>query len=331
MFKNKTILITGGTGSFGKNFTKNLIIKEQVKKIIIYSRDEFKHYEMLQEFSVSQRKKLRFFIGDIRDLPRLKVAFKNVDIVVHAAALKQVEAAEYNPMECVKTNIFGAQNVISASRDENIQKVIALSTDKASDPSNLYGATKLASDKIFIAANNIKGKKKISFSVVRYGNVLNSRGSIVPFFNDLIKLNKPIPLTHKDMTRFWISIEDAVKFVKFCLEEMKGGEIFIPKLPTIKIIDLIKSMSSKNKIKIVGIRPGEKIHELMVPKHSSRDTIEFKKYYLIKPSILFDKKINYEFNSKNEKGRKVKEGFEYSSETNKFVMNQKEIQKFISN
>ena len=264
--KNKVVLITGGTGSFGQKCT-NELLKHRVKKIIIFSRDELKQYEMSNRF---RNDKIRYFLGDVRDADRLKLAFQNVDLVIHAAALKQVPAAEYNPVECIKTNVIGAENVTKACIENNVEKVIALSTDKAANPINLYGATKLCSDKLFTNANFLTGQKKTKFSVVRYGNVIGSRGSVLPYFKDLVKKNhKFLPITHKDMTRFWISLDQGVKFVIKCTELMYGGEIFVPKMPSIKIVDLAKSVSSKIKLKIIGKRPGEKLHETLCPQESS--------------------------------------------------------------
>ena len=270
MFNNQTIFISGGTGSFGNHFIKKLIKDYKPKKIIIYSRDEYKQFLMQEQFPASKYPFFRFFLGDVRDLERLKMAMNGVDYVVHAAALKQVPAAEYNPMEFVKTNINGAENIIHAAIHQKVKKIIALSTDKAANPINLYGATKLASDKIFVAANNITGSQKTIFSVVRYGNVAGSRGSVIPYFQKLINnKNKYLPITHEDMTRFWITLDQAVDFVFMSFRNMIGGEIFVPKIPSVKIVDLAKAMAPNLKTKIVGIRPGEKIHELMCPNEYS--------------------------------------------------------------
>ena len=285
MFNNQTIFISGGTGSFGNHFIKKLIKNYKPKKIIIYSRDEYKQFLMQEQFPASKYPFFRFFLGDVRDLERLKMAMNGVDYVVHAAALKQVPAAEYNPMEFVKTNINGAENIIHAAIHQKVKKIIALSTDKAANPINLYGATKLASDKIFIAANNITGSQKTIFSVVRYGNVAGSRGSVIPYFQKLINDKKKyLPITHEDMTRFWITLEQAIDFVFMSFRNMIGGEIFVPKIPSVKIVDLAKAMAPNLKTKIVGIRPGEKIHELMCPNEYHHLTIEFKKYFKIIPS-----------------------------------------------
>jgi len=314
VFNGKNILITGGTGSFGKKYTEILLKNYKPNKIIIFSRDELKQYEMAQQFT---NPCMRFFIGDVRDLERLKRAMDGVDYVIHAAALKHVPIAEYNPMECIKTNINGAGNVIDAALECHVKKVIALSTDKAANPINLYGATKLASDKLFIAANNIRGSQKTLFSVVRYGNVVGSRGSVVPLFKKLIADGvKELPITEAEMTRFWITLEQGVNFVLKNFARMQGGEIFIPKIPSMKMVDLAKSMAPHLGVKIIGIRPGEKMHEVMVPKDDSHLTLEFHDHYVISPSIQFTQKIDFTCNTLGEKGTPVSYGFEYSSETN---------------
>ena len=327
MFDSKTILITGGTGSFGNKFVEIFSKKFKPKKIIIYSRDEYKQDIMARRFPVSKFPFMRFLLGDVRDLERLKIAMRDVDYVVHAAALKQVPAAEYNPMEFIKTNIHGAENVINAAIASNVKKTIALSTDKAANPINLYGATKLASDKIFIAANNIVGTTKNNFSVVRYGNVIGSRGSVVPIFKDLInKGEKYLPITSSDMTRFWLPLEKSVEFVISCFEKMNGGEIFVPKIPSIKIVDLAKAMNPKAKIKIIGIRPGEKIHEQMCPKESSGHTLEFDDFFIIFSSdVNVENKIKEYKKRINKKGKKVAENFEYSSGSNNHFLSIQEI------
>ena len=325
-FSKKSILITGGTGSFGKTVTKKLLQKYNPGKIIIYSRDEFKQFEMQKDLQHFDQKKLRFFIGDVRDQDRLNTAMQNVDMVIHTAALKQVDAAEYNPMEYVRTNIFGAENVIKASIENEVKYIIALSTDKAVNPINLYGATKLAADKIFTAANNITGSRKTIFSVVRYGNVIGSRGSVQPLFLKLAKEGaKFLPITDSQMTRFWISIDEGVNFVLNCFERMKGGEIFIPKSPSIKIVDLAKAIEPKAKIKIIGARPGEKIHETLCHADDAKLTLEFSDHYVIKPSIVFDKEKDYSKNNKGEIGKKVKDNFIYSSDKNQKFLELKEI------
>jgi len=325
-FSKKSILITGGTGSFGKTVTKKLLQKYNPGKIIIYSRDEFNQFEMQKDLQHFDQKKLRFFIGDVRDQDRLNTAMQNVDMVIHTAALKQVDAAEYNPMEYVRTNIFGAENVIKASIENEVKYIIALSTDKAVNPINLYGATKLAADKIFTAANNITGSRKTIFSVVRYGNVIGSRGSVQPLFLKLAKEGaKFLPITDSQMTRFWISIDEGVNFVLNCFERMKGGEIFIPKSPSIKIVDLAKAIEPKAKIKIIGARPGEKIHETLCHADDAKLTLEFSDHYVIKPSIVFDKAKDYSKNNKGEIGKKVKDNFIYSSDKNQKFLELKEI------
>ncbi len=311
MFSGNNILITGGTGSFGKKYTEIILKEYNPNKIIIYSRDEFKQFEMKQKFD---DKRMRYFIGDVRDKERLMRAMEGVDIVIHAAALKHVPVAEYNPMECIKTNINGAENVIDAAIKNEVEKVIALSTDKAAAPINLYGATKLASDKLFVAANNMVGKRKTRFAVVRYGNVIGSRGSVVPFFVKLIKEGaKELPITHPEMTRFLITLEEGVRFVLKDFERMKGGEIFIPKLPSMKMVDLAKCLAPELDIKIIGIRPGEKLHEVMITRDDS--IIEFNDHFVIKPTINFGFEADYTINELGKKG-KEKEGFEYSSGTN---------------
>lgn len=327
MFDNKNILITGGTGSFGKKYTEILLKKYKPNKIIIYSRDELKQYEMAQEYNASC---MRYFIGDVRDSSRLKKAMQDVDYVIHAAALKHVPIAEYNPMECIKTNINGAQNVIDAAIDNKVKKVIALSTDKAANPVNLYGATKLASDKLFVAANNLVGSQDIQFSVVRYGNVVCSRGSVIPFFQKLIKEGvKELPITDEKMTRFMITLEDGVKFVLKNFQRMQGGEIFVPKIPSIKIIDLAKAIEPTLSHKIVGIRPGEKLHEIMCPSDDSHLTYEFKDHFVITPTIQFSQKRDFETNALNEKGTRVKQGFEYNSGNNDKWLEKDELLKMI--
>ena len=293
MFSNKNILITGGTGSFGRKYTEIILSKYKPNKIIIFSRDELKQYEMAQTFDNSC---MRYFIGDVRDESRLIEAMDGVDIVIHAAALKHVPIAEYNPMECIKTNIDGAQNVINAAIKNEVDKVIALSTDKASGPINLYGATKLVSDKLFVAANNVVGTKKTRFAVVRYGNVVGSRGSVVPFFKKLINDGATeLPITDVDMTRFLITLEDGVKFVLDNFERMHGGEIFIPKIPSLKMIDLATALAPELPHKVIGIRPGEKLHEVMITADDS--VIEFDTYYVIKPTIQFSHIVDYNINA----------------------------------
>ncbi|MDC3126707.1 UDP-N-acetylglucosamine 4,6-dehydratase (inverting) [Candidatus Pelagibacter sp.] len=315
MLNNKVIFVTGGTGSFGKNFSKYVLLNYKPKKLIIFSRDELKQYEMENdEFFKKFRDTLRFFLGDIRDLNRLNYALKEVDIIIHAAALKQVVSAEYNPIEYINTNIIGTQNLMLSAINNNVKKVISLSTDKASSPINLYGATKLCSDKLVVASNNFKGKNKTLFSVVRYGNVMGSRGSIAKIFEKLKKEKKPFTITEKNMTRFSLTIEDAVKFVVKALQVMKGKEIFVPKIPSYKILDLAKSFSPK-KILYSGIRPGEKINEEMISKFDSSSVLEFKDFFIIL-SEKINKKIlrNYKLKSKL-----VKNNFSYESDKNLFL------------
>jgi len=326
MFDNKAILITGGTGSFGKRFSAYLLKNYSPRKVIIYSRDELKQFEMQQNFNAPS---MRFFIGDVRDKERLKSAMRDVDYVVHAAALKQVPAAEYNPNECIKTNIYGAQNVIDAAIEMNVSRVIALSTDKAANPVNLYGATKLASDKLFVAANNMSGAEGPRFAVVRYGNVVGSRGSVVPFFHKLLNegIDK-LPVTHAEMTRFWITLDDGVEFVIQNFQRMQGGEIFVPKIPSIRILDLVESISGNREHEVVGIRPGEKLHEIMVPAEMAHHSLEFQDHYVITPAIkFFDKTISYLKNKLGETGTPVADKFEYHSGTNPHFLSVDELKK----
>ena len=314
MFNGKTTLITGGTGSFGKRFVKTILERYKPKKLIIYSRDELKQFEMEQEF---RQDCMRFFIGDVRDRDRLVLAFNEVDYVIHAAALKQVPAAEYNPMECVKTNIHGAENVIAAALACDVEKVIALSTDKAANPINLYGATKLVSDKLFVAANNTAGGNRTRFSVVRYGNVVGSRGSVVPFFQKLLANGaEKLPVTDKRMTRFWITLDQGIEFVVRGFERMHGGEIFVPKIPSMRITDLAEAIAPGMAIEVVGIRPGEKLHEIMCPIDDSHLTLEFAGHFVIRPTIQFVRPSDYSVNVLGELGKPVPEGFEYNSGNN---------------
>lgn len=324
MFDGKSILITGGTGSFGKQYVRTLLSRYKPKKIIIYSRDELKQFEMQQEYNAPC---MRYFIGDVRDKERLMLAMKGVDFVIHAAALKQVPAAEYNPMECIKTNVNGAENVISAAIENEVFRVIALSTDKAANPVNLYGATKLCSDKLFVAANNIVGAEMPRFAVVRYGNVVGSRGSVVPFFEKLIAQGKTtIPITDEKMTRFWITLQQGVDFVLKNFARMQGGEIFVPKIPSVRITDLARAMAPEADYEIIGIRPGEKLHETMCPRDDSHLTYEFDDHYVIKPTIQFSKPIDYQLNKLGETGQPVKQGFSYNSGTNPHFLSVEEIQ-----
>ncbi len=324
-FKNKTILITGGTGSFGKFAVRRFLKIKSIKKIIIFSRDELKQSDMILQFNKKELKKLRFFIGDVRDPKRLRAAFEEVDIVIHAAALKQVHTAEYNPYEFIQTNIIGAQNVIQASIDNKVKNVIALSTDKAAAPINLYGATKLCSDKMFIAANNIVGQKEIKFSVVRYGNVMGSRGSIIPLFLKQ-KKNKELTITDYRMTRFNITLKESIDMVIWSLNNNLGGEIYVPKIPSYKVEDLAKAISSNSKIKIIGIRQGEKLHEEMITKDDMNQVIDFGKYYAILP---FRDKTKLKKYLSYKKAKVLKEGFSYNSKDNRSFLNITEIRKIL--
>lgn len=327
MFDNQSILVTGGTGSFGKQFVKTILQRYEPKRVIVYSRDELKQYEMAQTYVDDC---MRYFIGDVRDQERLKQAMNGVDYVIHAAALKQVPAAEYNPMECIKTNIHGAENVIQAALHNDVNKVIALSTDKAANPINLYGASKLASDKLFVAANNIAGDKQTRFSVVRYGNVVGSRGSVVPFFRKLIANGSDhLPITDPEMTRFWITLQQGVDFVFENFARMYGGEIFVPKIPSVRIVDLATAMAPDMEQIIIGIRPGEKLHEVMCPKDDSHLTLEFDDHYVIKPSIRFvDVEMDYTVNGSGENGVEIESGFEYNSGTNEVFLGIEQIREF---
>lgn len=320
MCENKTILVTGGTGSFGKKFIRKALTLG-VKKIIVFSRDELKQYEMKQEF---QDDRIRFFIGDVRDKDRLYRAFDGVDIVIHAAAMKHVDACEYNPFEAIKTNIHGAQNIVEAAIDRGVEKVIALSTDKACSPVNLYGATKLASDKLFVAANAYVGENKTSFAVVRYGNVVGSRGSVVPFFKK-IRETGVVPITDERMTRFWITLDQGVQFVLDNLERMQGGEIFVPKIPSMNIMDLAKAIAPECDTKIVGIRPGEKLHEAMIMEDDARHTLEFDTYYVILPELAWWNEEN------NGEGKPLPEGFAYTSDNNTEWLTVDQLQLLVDN
>lgn len=318
---NKTVLVTGGTGSFGSKFCKNVLLNYKVNKLIIFSRDELKQYNMSElDIFKKNKKKVRFFIGDVRDKDRLFTALNNVNIVVHAAALKQVNTAEYNPFETIKTNVHGAENIIQASLANNVEKVIALSTDKASSPINLYGASKLLSDKLFVSSNTFKGNKKTKFSVVRYGNVFGSRGSVAGLFLEERKKNL-FSVTNKDMTRFSITLDEAVYFVERCIKIMKGGEIFVPKIPSYRLMDLVKAFSANPKIKLIGLRPGEKLHEEMISVYDSPNTVESKDYFSIYSSIDKNLKKNMTF---------CKKGFTYSSKDNPKFLTISQIQKLIS-
>jgi len=307
MIKNKVVLITGGTGSFGKKLVERLLKDDEAKKVIVFSRDELKQFEMQ---SVYSSPKLRYFLGDVRDFQRLKQATDGVDVIVHAAAIKQIPAAEYNPMEAIKTNIMGAENIVNAAIENGVQRVVALSTDKAANPANLYGATKLCSDKLMVAGNLLAGSRVTRFAVVRYGNVLGSRGSVIPFFKEQ-ELNGSLPITDTKMTRFWLTIEEGVSFVLDSLERMQGGEIFVPKIPSFKVIDVAEVVSPNVPLKIIGIRPGEKLHEVMITEDDSNYTLEFDSFYAILAPFL----LTTEYYKKN--GIKVPIGFSYTSENNK--------------
>eukprot|EP00033_Pygsuia_biforma_P000866 GCRY01001005.1.p1 GENE.GCRY01001005.1~~GCRY01001005.1.p1 ORF type:complete len:348 (-),score=49.96 GCRY01001005.1:630-1673(-) len=314
-FQGKTILVTGGTGSFGKKFLKR-ILNYNVKKVIVFSRDELKQFEMSKGYFKPEKfPQLRYFIGDVRDQPRLKEAFRGVDIIVHAAALKQVPAIEYNPFEAIKTNILGANNIISAAIESGVKQVIALSTDKAANPVNLYGATKLCSDKLFISANQLAPSGSTTFSVVRYGNVVASRGSVIPFFKERAKTGL-LPITHDKMTRFSITLDEGVEFVFQNLMRMQGGEIFIPKIPSYKILDVAQAVAPEAEVKIVGIRPGEKLHEIMVPVDEARNTVEYQSYFVIQPSFPWWEARKKKMTEVCGKGTAVPEGFSYSSDNN---------------
>jgi UDP-N-acetylglucosamine 4,6-dehydratase/5-epimerase len=317
----KNVLVTGGTGSFGKKFIRTVMDKTDAQKIIIFSRDELKQYEMQQQFGPDKR--LRYFIGDVRDKERLARALDGVHVVIHAAALKHVPAAEYNPFECVKTNVHGAQNIIDACIDSDVERVVALSTDKASSPINLYGATKLVSDKLFVNGNAYVGKKKTLFSVVRYGNVVGSRGSVVPFFKKMAATGE-VPITDERMTRFWITLEQGVDFVLQSLKVMHGGEVFVPKIPSMNVMDLARAIAPEAKTKIVGIRPGEKLHEEMISIHDSRRTMDMGRYYIIQPEMDWWSKDTL-------KGEPVSEDFSYSSETNTEWLSVEKLQDMVNN
>jgi len=325
MLNGKRILITGGTGSFGKKFTQMILERyPDVKRLVIYSRDELKQFEMAQQFPEEKYPQLRYFIGDVRDKERLKRACEGINVIIHAAALKQVPTAEYNPDECIKTNIGGAQNVIDAALSTDINVVVALSTDKAAAPINLYGATKLVSDKLFIAANNIKGKRDLRFSVVRYGNVMGSRGSVIPFFMKKAQNGEPLPITHKDMTRFNISLEEGVEMVLWAIEHALGREIFVPKIPSYKIEALARAIAPKSQLDYIGIRPGEKLHEEMITVSDSFNTIDFNSYYAILPSDAAKKDYIEHFGAEE-----VTPGFSYNSGTNTEWLDEEDIGKLI--
>jgi len=315
--KDQSILVTGGTGSFGKRFVRTILERYDVRKLIIYSRDELKQHEMQQEFNPAEYPCLRYFIGDVRDRDRLSMAMRDVDIAVHAAALKHVPVAEYNPTECIRTNVFGAENVVSAALDNGVKRVLALSTDKAVNPINLYGASKLASDKIFVAANNLAGSVGTTFAVVRYGNVVGSRGSVVPLFERLARDGaKEIPITDPDMTRFWITLQQGVDFVISSLDNMQGGEIFVPKIPSMNIADLARAIAPDLPQKVIGIRPGEKLHEVMVTEDDAPNTIELSDRYVIEPSFQFSGRNKPAREDAKANSKPVPKGFRYASDNN---------------
>lgn len=327
MFDNKAILVTGGTGSFGKQFVRTLLARYRPLKVVVYSRDELKQYEMAQEFTDPI---MRFFIGDVRDRPRLVQAFDGIDYVVHAAALKHVPAAEYNPMECIKTNVYGAENVIHAALETGVERVISLSTDKAANPVNLYGATKLASDKLFVAANNIVGKRKTRFAVVRYGNVVGSRGSVVPLFRRLVAEGaKHLPITDPQMTRFWITLQEGVDFVLMSFQRMFGGELYVPKIPSSRIVDLATAIAPQLKHTVIGIRPGEKLHETMCPQDDCHLTLQFDNHFVIMPSIIFIQHPDYKVNRLSERGVPVAQGFQFDSGTNPHFLDVEQLRELL--
>ena len=318
----KSLLVTGGTGSFGKRFIKTVLSRYKPRRLIIFSRDELKQYELALEVNAQKYPCVRYFIGDVRDVTRLEMAMRDINIVVHAAALKQVSTAEYNPFECIKTNVHGAENIVQAALRNGVQKVIALSTDKAANPINLYGASKLASDKIFIAANNLSGTIGTRFSVARYGNVIGSRGSVVPFFQQLVNQGaKELPITDPRMTRFWITISQGVDFVLSSLQLMAGGEIFVPKIPSMKVVDVARALAPNLPHKVVGIRPGEKLHEVMVGEDDALNTLMLPDRYVIQPSFAFwTREPSYAKDAKP-----VVDGFSYASHTNDQWLDQKEF------
>ncbi len=324
MFDGASVLITGGTGSFGHQCVRDVLAHFRPARVIVFSRDELKQFEMQRVFDAPC---MRYFLGDVRDLDRLRQATRGVDYVIHAAALKQVPAAEYNPMEAIKTNIHGAENVIRAALDNEVDKVIALSTDKAANPINLYGATKLASDKLFVAANNVAGGHRTRFAVVRYGNVVGSRGSVVPFFRHLLASGTDhLPVTDRRMTRFWISLQEGVAFVLKCFRRMQGGEIFVPRIPSVRILDLAEAMAPGLRVDYVGIRPGEKLHEVMCPRDDSHLTLAFDDHFVIRPTIRFHgRTIDYAANGLGERGDPVAEGFEYDSGSNPHFLSVPEL------
>ena len=327
-FNGKSVLVTGGTGSFGKAFIERLLANSQPSRVVVLSRDELKQAEMASDFQTKKKNSsvLRFFIGDVRDEGRLNMAFANIEFVVHAAAIKHVPIAEYNPFECIKTNVQGAENVVRACLQNNVKKVIALSTDKAASPANLYGASKLASDKIFVAANNMAGLDSCRFSVVRYGNVVGSRGSVIPLFKKIIASGSTsLPITDKRMTRFWITLDQGTRFVMSCFDMMRGGEIFVPKIPSMRITDLASCMAPELDHRFIGVRPGEKLHETMITEDDARYTVELDDRFVIQPSITFWKSTKPKY-----KGKHVAEDFRYSSDTNKHWLSEEALRNMLS-
>ncbi|WAF84032.1 UDP-N-acetylglucosamine 4,6-dehydratase (inverting) [Metapseudomonas otitidis] len=323
MFDGKSVFVSGGTGSFGRSFIRSLLKRYQPKRVVVFSRDELKQYEMQQEFNAPC---MRYFLGDVRDADRVQQALRGIDLVVHAAALKQVPAAEYNPTECIRTNVGGAENIINGAIANGVQKVVALSTDKASSPINLYGATKLLSDKLFVAANNITGDHQTRFAVVRYGNVVGSRGSVLPFFRKLLADGaRELPITDARMTRFWITLDQGVDFVMRSFERMQGGELFVPKIPSARITDLAEAMAPGLPHRLVGIRPGEKLHEMMISRDDSSHTWEFDSHFVIAPSIHFNMQYDYACDGLGGIGRAVEEGFEYVSDSNPHYLSVAEL------
>lgn len=322
----RSVLVTGGTGSFGQYFTRTVLSRFKLRRLVIFSRDELKQYDMAQSLPPESAQNVRFFLGDVRDADRLEMAMREIDIVIHAAALKQVPAAEYNPFECIHTNVLGAENVVRAALRAGVKKVLALSTDKAANPINLYGASKLASDKIFVAANNLAGSTGITFAVVRYGNVMGSRGSVVPLFQRLLNEEAiELPITDAAMTRFWISLRQGVYFVLSCLSIMKGGEIFVPKIPSTRITDIAAAIAPELPHRIIGIRPGEKLHEVMITEDDARNTLELDDRYVIAPSFHFWQRDNYHAAG----ARPVRTSFRYSSDENDEWLNIRQLRAMI--
>ena len=324
---DKTILVTGGTGSFGQQFIRTVLENFDMRRCIVFSRDEQKHYDMSQTFPVERYPCMRYFIGDVRDVDRLELAMRDVDYVVHAAAMKHVPLAEYNPFECVMTNIHGAENVVKAALRKGVKRVIALSTDKAANPINLYGATKLAADKIFIAANNLAGASGTEFSVVRYGNVIGSRGSVIPFFRQLIAEDMPhLPITDERMTRFWITLDQGVQFVLSCLRMMRGGEVFVPKIPSMRIVDVARCLAPGKPIEVIGIRPGEKLHEVMVPADEARATLDHGDRYIVLPTFMASPDAVYRAAG----ATPVKNDFSYASDSNEEWLSGDELTEMVA-